>query len=297
MSQVNISTVPPADAGVGLAVWMERVSERAARVTASWDAKSVHDLRVALRRCRTMAEALSEVNPDSGWRKIKKYSRDLFRALGELRDTQVEREWIKKLAPPGESVRMQMLRLLAKQESREREAAQHMLKDFGHKEWKKLARRVERKAQLFPSESIVFQRLALAKLTDAAGLFHRARKTRSGASWHRARIGLKQFRYIAENFLPRRYSGWAADVKCLQDLLGDVHDLDLLVSDLRRKSSRLDAARLPFLLEGIKEQRKVRLMQIISASSGSDSRLLVWRAGIEIAHQLSPSAELNRRSA
>src|SRR5271169_7078950 len=97
---------------IGLDVWMNRVLELAEEVQNGWKSREVHDLRVALRRCRTMADALSEVNPDRGWRELKKESRKLFRALGVLRDTQVEQEWLKKLSAPGDPVRRQLLRLL-----------------------------------------------------------------------------------------------------------------------------------------------------------------------------------------
>ena len=95
-------------------MWMDRVLERAEQVQPGWDADDVHDLRVALRRCRTMADALSEVNPGSGWRKLKKASRESFHALGDLRDIQVERSWVKKLGTPGDPVRKHMLRLLSR---------------------------------------------------------------------------------------------------------------------------------------------------------------------------------------
>ncbi|HEX4140357.1 MAG TPA: CHAD domain-containing protein, partial [Candidatus Methylacidiphilales bacterium] len=61
---------------------MERALEKAANIEPQWDADEVHDLRVALRRCRAMAEALSEVTAGSGWRRLKKGSRELFHALG-----------------------------------------------------------------------------------------------------------------------------------------------------------------------------------------------------------------------
>jgi hypothetical protein len=51
---------------VGLELWMNRVSEMADKVQDDWDADNVHDLRVALRRCRAMADAVSEVNPRPG---------------------------------------------------------------------------------------------------------------------------------------------------------------------------------------------------------------------------------------
>src|SRR5579863_5161733 len=87
---------------VGLEVWMDRVLERAEQVRRTWDIDSVHDLRVALRRCRSMADALSEVNPGPGWRKLKRASRELFHALGALRDTQVKRARVKEFGAPGD---------------------------------------------------------------------------------------------------------------------------------------------------------------------------------------------------
>ena len=90
---------------VGLEDWMARVAELANKVRHGWHADDIHDLRTAMRRCRAMAEALSEVNPDPGWRKIKKSTRRLFRALGELRDTQMKLQWLKKLGPASDPLR------------------------------------------------------------------------------------------------------------------------------------------------------------------------------------------------
>lgn len=291
---ISLSAVS-GDRGIGLEIWMQRVIERAERARDDWDKDSVHDLRVALRRCRTMAEALSQVNPDSGWRKIRKSSRDLFRVLGDLRDTQVERLSVKKLAAPGERLRVHLLRMLSQRERLQRDAARRALGDFSLKEWKRLSRKLERKARLFPLESIVFQRLALSKLQESSDLFIRARKARSGAAWHRARIGLKHFRYIAENFLPRKYGPWTADVKRLQDLLGEVHDFDVLRADVRRNSAGIDPAIVADWLERIQSERKVRLASVAAMSFGSASVLQVWRSGLEIAHPLTLAPALDRR--
>jgi CHAD domain-containing protein len=291
---ISLSAVS-GDRGIGLEIWMQRVIERAERARDDWDKDSVHDLRVALRRCRTMAEALSQVNPDSGWRKIRKSSRDLFRVLGDLRDTQVERLSVKKLAAPGERLRVHLLRMLSERERLQRDAARRALGDFSLKEWKRLSRRLARKARLFPLESIVFQRLALSKLQESSDLFIRARKARSGAAWHRARIGLKHFRYIAENFLPRKYAPWTADVKRLQDLLGEVHDFDVLRADVRRNSAGIDPAIVADWLERIQSQRKVRLASVATMSFGSASVLQVWRSGLEIAHPLTLAPALDHR--
>ena len=86
----------------GLAHFMARVLKEHARAAKKLDADAVHDLRVALRRCRTMADALATFDPDKSFRAMRKASRRTFRSLGQLRDIQVMREWMKKLAPAGD---------------------------------------------------------------------------------------------------------------------------------------------------------------------------------------------------
>jgi CHAD domain-containing protein len=269
---------------VGFAGWMDCVLELAERVRDDWDADTVHDLRVALRRCRTMAEALSEVNPGPGWRKLKKASREIFDSLGKLRDMQVERGWVKQLGPSGDPVRRHMLRLLSDREKDHRENAERALDRFDRKEWRKSSRKLLPKSQFFPLESVVFQRLALTRLNEAAELYRRARKGRSRIAWHRLRIGLKSFRYIVENFLPQRYEVWAEDLKRMQDVLGEVHDLDVLRSDIRRTCSQLDPAVVAQWLERIEGERQKRLAGFRSKTTGEESLWLVWRAGFQWGH-------------
>ncbi|HKN70498.1 MAG TPA: CHAD domain-containing protein, partial [Terriglobales bacterium] len=71
---------------LGLRAWMERVLVECDRAATGFDVDAVHDLRVALRRCRSLADGLMAVDPDSSWKDMKKAGRKLFQALGELRD-------------------------------------------------------------------------------------------------------------------------------------------------------------------------------------------------------------------
>ena len=93
----------PAKSKVGLRFWMERVLEECGRAAAGFEADPVHDLRVAIRRCRSLADGLMAMDPDPSWKEMKKAGRKLFRALGELRDMQVMQEWIDKLEVVGDS--------------------------------------------------------------------------------------------------------------------------------------------------------------------------------------------------
>src|ERR1700746_231233 len=92
--------------------WMERVLKRAQKVRKTWAVTDVHDLRVALRRCRTMADALTDTNPSPGWNKLKRSSKKDFHTLGELRDVQVEQEWFKKLLSGATDAMTQLLKRL-----------------------------------------------------------------------------------------------------------------------------------------------------------------------------------------
>lgn len=78
---------------------MMRVLDECDRVSANFSADPVHDLRVALRRCRSMADGLLALDPDPEWKAMKKAGRALFRSLGDLRDVQVMMDWVEKLHP------------------------------------------------------------------------------------------------------------------------------------------------------------------------------------------------------
>jgi CHAD domain-containing protein len=275
---------------IGLDVWMNRVLELAEEVQNGWKSRAVHDLRVGLRRCRTMADALSEVNPDRGWRGLKKQSRGLFHALGALRDTQVEQEWLKRLSAAGDPVRTHMLKVLAGAQKEHRVEARQALKDFNCKDWRKSAQKLRGKAQFFPLDSVVFQRLALTRLNEAAELYERARRGRSRIAWHRLRIGLKGFRYTLENFMPQRYQPWSEDLKRIQDLLGEVHDLDVLRAVMRRHRAKLHEADVLRWFEKIEEARRERLEKFRSVVGAKGSLWMVWRSGFQGIHVVQSSA-------
>jgi CHAD domain-containing protein len=281
---LTLPAEPPSQR-IGLDMWMNRVLDLTEAVQNGWKSREVHDLRVALRRCRTMADALSEVNPDHGWRALKKHSRGLFRALGVLRDTQVKQGWLRRLSAPGDPVRKYLLKVLVQPQKEQQAKARRALANFDRKDWRKSVQKLRGRAQFFPLESVVFQRLALTRLNDAVELYERARKGRSRIAWHRLRIGLKSFRYTLENFMPQRYQPWSADLKYVQDQLGEVHDLDLLRAQIRRHRASLQESDVLHWYELIEEARKARLEKFRSVlGGGKESLWLVWRAGFQSIH-------------
>jgi CHAD domain-containing protein len=173
------------------------------------------------------------------------------------------------------------LRVLSLEERKHRKAAEQALGRFDRKEWRRWSKKLAHKAQFFPLESVVFQRLALASLNESVELYQRARKGRSRIAWHRLRIGLKRFRYIVENFLPQRYEAWGEDLRHMQDLLGDVHDLDVLRSEIRRRCAGRDPAAAAAWLEKIETERKARLDELHSRTNDKEFLWLAWRGGLQ----------------
>ncbi len=161
---------------------------------------------------------------------------------------------------------------------------------FERKDWRKSSRKLAEKAQFFPVESVVFQRLAQARLAESAELFGAARRGKSRVAWHRLRIGLKRFRYTLENFLPKRYEAVQDELKSLQDLLGEVHDLDVLRAESRRHSDGWDPAIVQLWMEKIESARKARLDQVKLRLLDKNSPLVRWRAGLQNGHALQPMA-------
>src|SRR3954447_11808241 len=84
----------------GLAYWMNQVVEEAKNARAGFEADPVHDLRVAIRRCRSIAEGFVVLDPHPAWKRMRKAARPVFQALGDLRDVQVLLEWVDKLSGP-----------------------------------------------------------------------------------------------------------------------------------------------------------------------------------------------------
>jgi len=261
----------------GLEYWAHRVLVESDKVGSHFDPDAVHDLRVALRRCRSMADGFVLIDPDTGWKQLKKLGKTLFSRLGELRDVQVMVEWVSRLGQPDDPIRKGLLDSLATKEQQLKKGAQEEVLGFDRKEWEVLAQKLAKHSQKVPPEGVVFQQLAVERWEDAYHLHRRALRNRSQVAFHQLRIGLKKFRYTVENFLPQRHERWGKDLRELQDLLGEVHDLDVLWAILRGRGDFGHEQRLDWQTR-IKEERQQRLSKYRHRMAGPHSLWLAWRA-------------------
>jgi CHAD domain-containing protein len=212
----------------GLGFWMRNVLEECDRASVAFAPDPVHDLRVSLRRCCSMADGMAAIDPDPEWKEMKKAGKRLFRRLGELRDVHVMQEWVHRLDSPDDPVTGPLLQAVSSREAQLQQEAMQAVTDFDRKQWQRWSLSLPRRMARFRPGSLIFRHLALERWTDAHQLHRQALRSGSHAAWHRLRIGIKRFRYIVENFLPKEYDAWSDDLKRVQDALGDVHDLDVL---------------------------------------------------------------------
>jgi exopolyphosphatase/guanosine-5'-triphosphate,3'-diphosphate pyrophosphatase len=207
---------------------MERVLAECDNVHTRFAPGPVHDLRVALRRCRSIADGLMTIDPDPSWKRMKRAGKKLFSALGNLRDSHVMTEWVEKLSAPDDEVAKALAALAAKREVQFVQEAMAALEAFDRKGWSAWIHILPQRASRIGQPGLLFRHLALERWGEGYDLHRRAIRDRSQVSFHRLRIGLKRFRYILENFLPEWHAAWIDDLKHLQDILGNVHDLDVL---------------------------------------------------------------------
>jgi CHAD domain-containing protein len=212
----------------GLRESMERVLRELDTVRKDPAPDPVHDLRVAIRRCRSVGAVFQEFDPDPAWSELRRVPRKLFRRLGALRDAQVMDDWVKHLAPEGDPLRARLHSSFTDNEPDLRDHALRSVEKFDIKSWTRLEQKLRRRVRLVPPSSLAAQCLAVERIDEARDLHARAQRTDNPAAWHELRIGIKRFRYTVENLLPNHYVLWSKNLKRLQDILGDVHDLDVL---------------------------------------------------------------------
>jgi exopolyphosphatase/guanosine-5'-triphosphate,3'-diphosphate pyrophosphatase len=120
----------------------------------------------------------------------------------------------------------------------------------------------------------------LERFESARELHAKALRTEKPKPWHALRIGLKRFRYAVENLLPEHYANWSDNLKRLQDMLGEIHDLDVL-GEVVKKSDFLETEdSLKLWQEIIQRERNNRIGTYRQLTLGKTSLWNIWRSGL-----------------
>jgi len=265
---------------VGLAYWADRVLEEHSNVGGALPVQPIHDLRISLRRCILIADVMRGLDPSCDWKSMRKSARRTFQRLGTLRDTQVLTEWIEKLGTPGEASTDKLLEALKKRHEQERIDARAAIREFDRKQWRAWRWEFAKHYRRVASDRAACESLFLEIWESVRDLNRRAQRSRSLLAYHRLRVGLKKFRYAVENFLPSMYPGWAPDLKFLQDLLGEVHDLTVLDQMIVKSRSLFEETVFTAWRAKVEQERYARLQQYRAKMARKGSPLRIWREGL-----------------
>ncbi len=213
-------SVRPAIAAL-LSAALAQVEVNARGVSQSADPEFLHQLRVGLRRLRTVQRAFRGVTPRRSARPLKRALQEFKPALGTARDWDV---FLTQSALPRE-----MLPVAQRKRAAAWRKARAALSKRAFEQFLLRARRWARET---PCRGSASTDIAASALT----LFHRKTlKAARRVDWrnekrrHALRIRIRRLRYACEffaSFSPRaQYTAYLKRVKALQDLLGELNDI------------------------------------------------------------------------
>ncbi len=233
--------------------------EAAARLLSATDPEALHDLRVALRRLRSLVRFFEDELDESVRGKTRRRLRAIARATGEARDAEVQLAWIEGQLSRHDWTERAGARWWAAALSERKERAYEELKDSLVPELVKLLPKLERDLGHFREERSLLgdrprarfgERVArqlraeTAKLTAA---LTSVRTIEDEAIAHEARIHGKRVRYLIEPLrdeLEEAREG-ARALRVLQERLGNLNDLAVRTRALGEamEAQALDRAR------------------------------------------------------
>jgi CHAD domain-containing protein len=263
----------------------DRLRELVPRVLApAPDDEAVHDVRVALRRARTILEAGASVLGRFQCGEVRRTLRDVQRATGVVRDEEVLLQLVGSLGAGDPALGARLAPWIAVRRRRERGLRRGLVRAMQ-------AGGIERACRLldallaFPVDPSLDKALAKLARRSVAKASRRVDRLRdSGAhdprALHELRIAYKRLRYVVETFteaLPAGLGALAPRAARLQNRLGAVHDIDVVVASVKRSRALAPDSRGP-LNEALERARVERVAAYAAAHTkdiaahGKDSR-------------------------
>jgi CHAD domain-containing protein len=209
------------------------------------DEEALHDFRVAVRRLRSWLRAWESWLGDSLSRKVMRRLRKIARATGPARDAEVHLAWLAQQRPAlrgRQRVGLSwMIETLTSKQTAAIANAVHAAHRFGPVHDKASARLNVYTLSIHPVKTHDRELLApaLAQLVRHQSETVRRRLAsvhtfEDRADAHRARIAVKRLRYLLEPAARSSDDGSAIvdQLKELQDILGDLHDVHVFAEEI-----------------------------------------------------------------
>ncbi|HEY5146418.1 MAG TPA: CHAD domain-containing protein [Polyangiaceae bacterium] len=243
-----------------LSLFESRIAEIGPRLLSPSDDRAVHDLRVALRRTRTLLEVGRPVLGRFHADEVRAALRDVQRASGVLRDEEVLLEILTPLTILGAEARPEVSASVTAwidaRRRRERRLRSGLRRTIRQGELER-GRRLLAALIAFrtkPSRDRRLTKFARRAVEDARREVERRRAgpLLEPEALHRLRIAYKRLRYTVEAFasvLAPELAGLAQPAARFQGRLGKLHDVDMVIACVKTAPNLPDAARDALIVE------------------------------------------------
>lgn len=202
-------------------------------------ADNIHDLRVAARRFREALDVSEELLGADGSDKIARQARKLTRWPGQVRnldvtDTILSRVIAENPQSPAAELATQCKKQLLIQRRSARKSIASKIRDFdGQSLEAKIGKLIQKWSQHPPAllSRAIIETVLKRRLRTAFALKRKALQPKNAEAQHRLRIAIKKLRYALEILLfafGKNAQPFLEQLQSLQDLLGEIHDLDVL---------------------------------------------------------------------
>jgi CHAD domain-containing protein len=256
--RMPLPLLPPERAVRKLLLRQLRQAEGAGqRLAVGEDPDALHDFRVALRRFRATERAYRPCLGEALPKKLRKRLQELVRSTGPARDSEVQLEWLRQQAAalrPNQRPGYQWLRRRVEDRQRRayaaiRGAVPMQFVALGTLLRGALAMPAESSPRSFAAAAAEQLRPLAAELSaDFAALGEDAGMSHV----HAARLLVKRARYVLEPVAPALEQGreLSRELAGLQELLGAMHDAEVLGLSLGDAAAEAGAARYRALVAG-----------------------------------------------
>ena len=226
------------------------------------DPENLHQHRVAARRARTSLRVTRKYL-DADWRRsLGAALRGLGEATGPVRDLDVVlvhlRDELERLDETEEAAKTAILERL---EDEQQQARRGLLEALDSRDYRFLLARLRLPPRLAEGvESVPLESLAHREFRRLAKLVDRLGKRPDERSVHRLRIALKRARYAAELVAPKGggRKRFLADARVLQELLGEHQDAVVAEQRLRKATVEDVRTAAAFAAGRIAERQRAR---------------------------------------
>ncbi|MFP4080884.1 MAG: CHAD domain-containing protein [Ectothiorhodospira sp.] len=227
-----------------------------ARLEDPSDEEALHDFRVALRRLRSLLRAHKGYARRWLSKKLIRRIKDLASDTGAARDTEVQLAWLRQRKDRIKPHQRPGFVWMTQRLERRLEEEYADLREELPRAFRRLDKRLQARLETDTGdEAPVFGEVTALRLEEAAEAFreHLARIHGEAAEKevHRARITGKRLRYLLEPVADELEGGrdLVKELKELQNLMGEIHDLQVFAEELGQASEEAGAERMRRLIE------------------------------------------------